>query len=158
MFSARINPQEWANPNQWAVYGHTVPTLGPQDEWPVLWIGYCRAGDVLMAPDARVTGAWLAILAGRSDLLLTVYSLHESGHHAMREALRLIRLHRPAVNGQEKLHGPGNRRPVRCEETGELFECAADACRKYGIHKSQMSVYLTRRDGRKLKGLTFVYV
>jgi len=151
VLTATLNPQHWHNPNQWAVYAHLNGNV-------LLWVGYCRAPDVLQAPDARDSAAWMDEVAPLPHVTLAVLSLHETGLEAMRAAGTAIRTHRPPVNGLTPLRGPGNMRRIKCEETGAIFGSAADACRTYGIHKSQMSVYLSRRDGKKLKGLTFRYV
>lgn len=155
MLQAWISPIDWHNPNRWAVYSHTLP-MAPPDQQPS-WIGYCRAPDVLQAPDARLAAAWLQQVAPYPQVQLTVHTLHDTGREAMREALRMIRLYKPPVNGAEPLPAPGNTRRVQCMETGEIFDSAADVCRKYGIHKSQFSVYMSRKDGKRLRGLSFVY-
>lgn len=148
-----IDPRTWSDPNQWAVYSHALPAA---PDTP-LWVGYCRAHDVLACPDARVSPAWREALGAQPALVVTVHSLHNSGHHAMRAVLRLMRAARPLVNGTVPDAPIGNCRPVRCIETGEVFESCAALARRTGIHASQLSVYLQRRDGRALRGLHYEY-
>lgn len=152
ILAAHINPADWYNPNRWAVYQHSSVAGA------LLWIGYCRAPDVLQAPDARDSADWVAQVGTAPALALHVLSLHDTGSQAMREAMRLIRLHRPPANLSGGVRAPGNQRRVECVDTGAIYDSAAEACRIHGIHKSQMSVYLQRRDGRKIRGLTFRYV
>lgn len=50
------------------------------------------------------------------------------------------------------------RRVIRCTTTGEVFNTAIEACRKYGIEQSNMAHHMAGHSGFKsLKGFEFKY-
>lgn len=145
------NPKDYTDPNRWVVYsqtlsGHTSPA----------WIGYCRTGDLIMTPDAYASPAWRATVLQAPGVTLAVLSLHDVEQAAMRACSAAVRTYQPHVNLETGATGSGRGgRRVQCVETGQIYDTAAAAAEAHGIFASQMSVYLNRRNGGKVKGWTF---
>ena len=146
-----FDPSVFDNPNQWAVYSHTL--FGEPNP---AWIGYCRLADVFLSPDARESAAWRAqVLPVAGGIRLRLHSLHRTGKDAMRECLTMVRRYKPPVNGAEPPRSPAGHRRLRCIDTGVEYESAAAACRAHGLHQSQMSSYLNNRNSKHIGGLRF---
>lgn len=151
-------PQDWANaPRLYAVYSHALPATGPKDDWPPVWIGYCRLSAVLTAPDAHLSPAWCQHVLTAPVVRLTIHSTHDSPVYALRDAMRLVRLHRPRINQLTGARGSGTSRRVMCVETGESWPTAAAAAAANGIHPAQMSEYLNNpQRGGVIRGRTYI--
>lgn len=147
-----FKPSDWTEATMWVVYSHTITGQAPA------WIGYCRAADLMLCPDAYQSNAWRDVVLPAPVVRCSVCSRHANEPDAMRAAMSLLRRYRPPVNAATRSsiqNGPEGKGGVMCVTTGAVYESAAAACRAHGIYEPQMSVYLNKRNPGRIRGLVF---
>jgi hypothetical protein len=136
--------------NAWAVYTITAQDNSsgmPDFAW------YCKHANVIAAADAIKNPDW----DHNKHYLLDVVSLHKHRLEASNALSAWIKAHGwPPLNLTQHVN---RHNPVKCEQTGQTFRNAAEACSMLGINRSQMSQHLRKTPGYKtIKGLTFTNV
>ena len=143
--------QFWNNSNMaqnlWCIY-----TLTPQDDVSGKpdFVWYCKFAHVTMIADAIKNPDYNHNI----NYLVRVISFHNHRLEASNAVSAYFRENGwPALNLTQHVN---RHNPVKCEQTGQTFRNAAEACNMLGINRSQMSQHLRRTPGYKtIKGLVF---
>lgn len=126
----------------------------------VHYAGYCRLTELFRAPDAHRNVVWRAVVMPSNEVEVMVTNTFY-GEHAMRKAMDAARAFAKQFNPVCNINAQivPSKQVIKCVETGQVFQTAAEVCKLYGMHASNFSVYLNRAEpGAKIKGLTFVKV
>lgn len=142
---------------KWACYEHHV-TFDPNAPPDIIMIGVCKLTDVYRMSEGRVNSEWMRIFARGGHVMVRIVAIGD-------DKVEMTRWASSHMRGQERiprcnLHGVNQRgysRPVRCENTGEVYESQREACEALGLHQSAMSRHLSGAIG-KVGGMMFRYV
>lgn len=139
--------------NAYCVYTHSITHPDGRNE--LIYVGSCRTVDLMRAPDARRNSKWREIMRNPAFHIITIEirAFYEHRNIAVLEAERLG-IHLKAIcNTTDTRDKP---QTIRCVETGEIFETAAQACKEYDIKPSAMSNHLNNKQSyRTVRNLTF---
>jgi len=141
----------------WACYEHQV-TFEAGKPPEVIMVGVTKMCDVYRMAECRLNSEWQRIFAKGGHVMVRIIATGDDKPEMMRWAATHMRsLDKiPRCN----LHGVSTRgyaRPIRCENTGEVFASQKEACDALGIHQSAMSRHLGGGLG-KVNDMVFRYV
>lgn len=128
------------------------------DETAVRYVGVSLVPDLFKLEDAQCNSEWSKFFA-RPDakINLSVASLFTSEIEARQEQRKLIGLWKPECNMRGYFMARKYQQ-VMCNETGEIFNNAAEAARAHGIDPTALGRHLKQEKGFKsVKGRTYQY-
>lgn len=140
----------------YAVYEHWAlfKNEAGEDEYKIMYAGFCKLQDLMFAPDARKNSAWRDHVLNNPNVIMKLKATYETLFEASNHRYKIWMENKPFCNERGRV--PTGRTMIRCIETGEVFENSSKACEQYSIPPGNMSNHLNRKPGHKtLKGLTF---
>lgn len=120
----------------------------------VIYIGKTPLLDIMKLLDAHNNSEFAKMMEKDDDIFMRLEAILNSETIAYRVREKLVQQYQPVCNLRG--HSIREHQRVKCVETGEEFENAAAACKKYRLSQPNMSNHLRGIPGHKtLKGYTF---
>lgn len=138
-------------------YEHRA-TLTPGAPPEIIMVGACKLADAYRMIDGKTNSEWLRIFAQGGQVMVRIIATGNNRVEITRWAMGHMRS-LPTIP-RCNLYGlsmRGSARPVRCENTGEVYKSQRDACEQLGIQNSTMSRHLSGQVP-KVNGMIFRYV
>lgn len=129
-----------------------------QDAPPeIILVGACKLADAYRMVDGKANSEWQRIFAQGGQVMVRIIATGDDRIEMTRWAMSHMR-NLPTIP-RCNLHGlstRGSARPIRCENTGVVYQSQRDACEQLAIHSSSMSRHLSGQLA-KVSGMVFRY-